>query len=100
VSTDPASFASGLAWQRTPTVVLRPEPFGALAYDFTSRRLSFLKTPGLARVVELLSGSTSALSALEASGVSDDERPAYLSALAALARSGMITRRADEEVAR
>ena len=39
-----------LAWQRAAAVVaLRPEPFGALAYDFTSRRLSFLKTPGWSR---------------------------------------------------
>ena len=81
-------------------MVLRPEPFGALAYDFTSRRLSFLKTPGLVRVVEQLGGSASASSALDAVGVSYDERPAYLSALAALAFSGMITCRATEEVAR
>jgi len=92
-------FDPGRAWQRTPTVVLRPEPFGALAYDFTSRRLSFLKTPGLVRVVELLRDSDCALTALDTAGVCESERSAYLIALDALARSGMITRRAIEEVA-
>ena len=33
---------------------LRPEPFGALAYDFGTRRLGFLKTPTLVDVVRRL----------------------------------------------
>ncbi len=33
-------------------VALRPEPFGALAYHFGTRRLSFLKTRKLLAVVE------------------------------------------------
>jgi len=45
------SFDPDTAWRRTPTVVLRPEPFGALVYDFGSRRLSFLRDQGLVRVV-------------------------------------------------
>ena len=88
-------FDAHLAWQRSPSVVLRPEPFGALAYDFTSRRLSFLKTPGLVRVVEQLIGSVSALSALETAGIAEAERAQYLGALGSLARSGMIVRRFD-----
>ena len=88
-------FDAHLAWQRSPSVVLRPEPFGALAYDFTSRRLSFLKTPGLVRVVEQLGGSASARSALETAGIAEGERARYLTALAALAESGLITRRDD-----
>jgi putative mycofactocin binding protein MftB len=84
------SFDAGVAWRRAPTVVLRPEPFGALAYDFTTRRLTFLKTPGLVNVVESLEGSDSALSALDAAGVPTAERGSYLTALASLARSGMI----------
>jgi putative mycofactocin binding protein MftB len=34
----------GRPWALDPQVALRPEPFGALAYNFTTRRLSFLKT--------------------------------------------------------
>ena len=36
------------------SVALRPEPFGALAYDFHTRRLSFLKSPQLVDVVRRL----------------------------------------------
>jgi putative mycofactocin binding protein MftB len=86
-------FDAHLAWQRSPSVVLRPEPFGALAYDFTSRRLSFLKTPALVRVVEQLIASASAWSALETAGITEAERAQYLTALASLARSGLIVRR-------
>ena len=32
------------AYRLNPAVSLRPEPFGALAYHFGNRRLSFLKT--------------------------------------------------------
>jgi putative mycofactocin binding protein MftB len=38
-------------WALDPQVALRPEPFGALAYHFGTRRLSFLKTPTLRAVV-------------------------------------------------
>jgi putative mycofactocin binding protein MftB len=37
-----------------PQVALRPEPFGALAYHFGTRRLSFLKTRTLLAVVQAL----------------------------------------------
>ena len=33
------------AWRLDGSVALRPEPFGALAYHFGTRKLSFLKTP-------------------------------------------------------
>jgi putative mycofactocin binding protein MftB len=74
-------------------VALRPEPFGALAYDFTTRKLSFLKSPALVQVVEQLADSPSAVSALDAAGVTAQEHPRYLAALASLARTGMITPR-------
>ena len=86
-------FDPGAAWRRTPSVVLRPEPFGALVYDFGSRRLSFLKDRALVRVVEHLDESASATAAVAAAGVAEADRPHHLAALAALARSGMITRR-------
>lgn len=86
------SFDPQAAWRRTPSVVLRPEPFGALVYDFGSRRLSFLKDVALVRVVEALDASASATAALDAAAVAQADRPRHLAALAALARSGMITR--------
>ena len=39
------------AWRLSPSVALRPEPFGALAYHFGNRKLTFLKRPELVRVV-------------------------------------------------
>ena len=87
------------AWRRTPTVVLRPEPFGALVYDFGSRRLSFLKDVALVRVVEALDASASAHAALDSAGVAEADRPRHLAALATLARSGMITPRHDHKKA-
>ena len=56
-------------WALDPQVALRPEPFGALAYHFGTRRLSFLKSRTLLRVVESLSEQPSARAACAAAGV-------------------------------
>ena len=40
------------ALELAPRVALRPEPFGALAYHYDTRRLVFLKDRDLVRVVE------------------------------------------------
>jgi len=78
------------AWRLSGSVALRPEPFGALAYDFSTRRLSFLKTPALVDVVRRLAGSPSVGDALAGARVAEGERPAYLRALAGLADGGLI----------
>ena len=72
---------------------LRPERFGALAYDFDTRRLSFLKNQILLDVVRGLAEQPNARAACERAGVSSDELPRYRAALAALAASRMICRR-------
>jgi mycofactocin biosynthesis protein MftB len=77
-------------WTLDPQVALRPEPFGALAYHFGTRRLSFLKSRTLLRVVESLSEQPSARAACTATGVGDAELPQYTRALATLAETGMI----------
>ena len=74
-------------------VALRPEPFGALAYHFGTRRLSFIKTRKLLAVVESLGEHGSARAACAAAGVTDAELPAYAQALATLHASGMIGER-------
>jgi putative mycofactocin binding protein MftB len=78
------------AWQLDPQVALRPEPFGALAYHFGTRRLSFLKSRTLLAVVESLSDQPSARAACEAAGVREPELDRYTRALATLAETGMI----------
>jgi putative mycofactocin binding protein MftB len=85
-----AGFDPGLPWQRARSVALRPEPFGALVYSFSTRKLSFLKSTQLATVVETLGDHPSANAAIEAGGVPEAQRPAYVKALADLARSNMI----------
>ena len=86
-------FDAGAPWQRARSVALRPEPFGALVYSFSTRKLSFLKSKQLVRVVETLADHPSALAAIEAGGVPEAQRPAYMKALADLARSHMIEMR-------
>ena len=56
------------AYRLSPAATLRPEPFGALAYHFGNRRLSFLKSRQLVTVVRLLSSCASAADALDAAG--------------------------------
>jgi len=71
-------------------VALRPEPFGALAYHFGNRRLTFLKRPELVAVVRSLGGSATVRAALVAAGVPESHYPAYLTALQGLAAADMI----------
>jgi putative mycofactocin binding protein MftB len=73
-----------------PQVSLRPERFGALAYHFGNRKLSFLKHPDLLRAVELLDGDRTVGEALDAAGVEVSRWPSFLAALATLERSEML----------
>jgi mycofactocin biosynthesis protein MftB len=87
------TFDLNRGWRLSPAVALRPEPFGALAYHFGNRRLSFLKDPQLVTVVRLLASHDSAASALAAAGVPVRQRARYAAALAALADSEVIDAR-------
>ena len=86
-------FDPGLPYRCSPSVALRPEPFGALVYHFGTRRLSFLKTPQLVDVVSGLEHHADAHGAVEAAGVAQPQRPDYLRALAGLAANGTIEER-------
>jgi mycofactocin biosynthesis protein MftB len=86
------AFDPALPWRRARSVALRPEPFGALVYHFGNRKLSFLKSKTLVAVVEALADHPSAEATLTACGVPEAQRPAYVRALADLARSSMIER--------
>ena len=87
------AFDPATPWRLARSVALRPEPFGALVYSFSNRKLSFLKSKTLVAVVESLGEHASAAAAMTACGVSDAQRPAYVKALADLARSQMIEER-------
>ena len=78
------------AWRLSPSVALRPEPFGALAYHFGTRKLTFLKRPELVAVVRGLAEHPDVRSALEAAHVPQAEWPAYVGALEGLVATDMI----------
>jgi mycofactocin biosynthesis protein MftB len=78
------------AWRLDAQVALRPERFGALAYHFGTRRLSFLKDRRLHEVARTLGTRTTAREACLAAGVSAPELPRFAQALASLAAAGMI----------
>ena len=84
------------AWELSPQVSVRPEPFGALLYHFGTRRLSFLKDRRLLDVVQTLPASATARDACRTVGLTPDELPAYERALAQLAATDMIVARPEE----
>ena len=83
-------------WTLSPSVALRPEPFGALAYHFGNRKLTFLKRPELVAVIQALAGQPDVRSAFTDAGIPADEHPAYVEALRALAATDMIRPRSKE----
>jgi putative mycofactocin binding protein MftB len=84
------------SWELEGHVALRPERFGALAYDYRTRRLSFLKSPKLVAVVEDLERQPTGYDACVAAGVTAAELPAFTKALAQLAATGVIRERTSE----
>jgi putative mycofactocin binding protein MftB len=83
------------ALELAPRVALRPEPFGALAYHYGTRRLVFLKDRQLVRVVEALASHPSLEATLDACAVDVRRRAAFARAIAGLIESEMIRERAD-----
>ena len=83
------------AWDLSPSVALRPEPFGALAYHFGNRKLIFLKRPELVAVAQALSTAPTVRQALETAGLPASAHAGYLAALNGLAAADMIRRRSE-----
>jgi len=86
------TFDPSAKWERSAKIGLRPEPFGALAYHFDTRRLVFLKSPTLVELVDGLADHDSADAAIEAivEPATDVARQAHVKALASLAEAGVI----------
>jgi len=77
-----------------PSVALRPEPFGALAYHYGNRRLIFLKHPDVVAVVQRLGSEPTLRSTLESCGVAPARWAAFVDALASLESSEVVRVRA------
>jgi mycofactocin biosynthesis protein MftB len=73
-----------------PQVALRPEPFGALAYHFDTRRLVFLKHPDVVRVVTELKPPLTVAQVLTTCGIEQHRWPSFRTAIATLLRSEML----------
>lgn len=84
----------GRALRMHPRVALRPEPFGALAYHYDTRRLVFLKHPDIVRVVEALEHHESVADTLAACEIEANRFPAFERALSSLIESEMLDDRA------
>ena len=83
------------ALELAPRVAVRPEPFGALAYHYDTRRLVFLKDRDLVRVVETLASQPTLGAAFDACQIAERRRPAFGRAIAGLIESEMVRERAD-----
>jgi putative mycofactocin binding protein MftB len=82
-------IALARAWRLHPNVALREESFGALAYHYDTRRLTFLKSRALVELVVSLERFESADAALVAL-IPEAERAQYARAMARLAESEVI----------
>jgi putative mycofactocin binding protein MftB len=80
-----------------PQVALRPEPFGALAYHYGTRRLVFLKHPDVVRVVRALGEHPSVDATLDACAIDRARHPTFHRALAGLVESEMLVERSEWE---
>ena len=94
-ATSPAheGLAAGLGYELHPQVALRREPFGALAYHFGNRRLTFVRSFELVALIERLGDHSSVTAAFDAAELPGGARPAMERALAALERSEVIRAR-------
>jgi putative mycofactocin binding protein MftB len=75
-------------------VAIRPEPFGALAYHYGNRRLTFLRSTDLVTLVRALGEHDSIDAAMAAHSIEPRRRPALERALESLAGSEVIRPRA------
>ncbi|MFM7069657.1 MAG: mycofactocin biosynthesis chaperone MftB, partial [Actinomycetes bacterium] len=66
------------------------ERFGALAYHFGNRKLSFLKHPDLVAVLEAADGEHTIAETLTGVGVDESRWPSFIAALNTLEASDVI----------
>ncbi|MFC7401830.1 mycofactocin biosynthesis chaperone MftB [Citricoccus sp. GCM10030269] len=72
------------------SVSVRPERFGALLYDFRTRKLMFLKTPRLAAVIESMDGDRTVAECFDAVEAGPEERAGLVGVIDHLLSIGML----------
>jgi putative mycofactocin binding protein MftB len=83
-------FDPARPYELHPDVALRPEPFGALAYHYGNRRLTFLRSSELVRLVGELARHDSVVATMSAICVPPERQAMLVRALAALDRSNVV----------
>jgi mycofactocin biosynthesis protein MftB len=78
-----------------PQVALRPEPFGALAYHYGTRRLVFMKHVDVVEVARQLDRHPSLSATLEACGIAESRWSSFDRAFASLNESEIVRERRD-----
>jgi len=81
------------AYALDPQVALRPEPFGALAYHYGNRRLTFLRAPELVDLLSDLEHRSTLDDALAASSIASSRWSTFRAALSELLASEVIRER-------
>ncbi|MEO7398297.1 MAG: mycofactocin biosynthesis chaperone MftB [Ilumatobacteraceae bacterium] len=76
-----------------PQVALRPEPFGALAYNYANRRLVFLKHVDVVRVATSLADHDTLRGALLACAIRPQRWPSFATAFASLRAAEVVRER-------
>ena len=74
-------------------VAVRAEPFGALCYHYGNRRLTFLKSPDIVRVVQALGEHASVADTLRSCAIEAVRWPTFVRALESLEGSDLIRER-------
>ena len=82
-----------VALELHPQVALRPEPFGALAYHYGTRRLVFLKHVDMVMVARSLADHPSLEAALAAAEIDPRRWPAFAAAFESLRVSDVVRER-------
>ena len=80
-------------WALDPQVALRPEPFGALAYNYGNRRLVFLKHLDVVRVAQALGQHDSLRGALQACEIAPQRWSSFATAFESLKSSEVVRER-------
>ena len=82
-----------VALELHPQVALRPEPFGALAYHYGTRRLVFLKHVDMVTVARSLADHPSLEAALAAANIDPNRWPSFAAAFESLRLSDVVRER-------
>ena len=82
-----------VALELHPQVALRPEPFGALAYHYGTRRLVFLKHIDMVTVARSLADHPSLEAALAAANIDPNRWPTFVAAFESLRVSDVVRER-------